>query len=315
MTAVIELDRLGVRFGRRMILEELQGSMSGRAIGLLGPNGAGKTTLLHTLLGFHNATHGTARIFGHDIRTDGQSIRGLIGYMPEQDSFIAGLSAVRLVRLMAELSGLPPKQALERTHEALFYVGLGEARYREMQTYSLGMKQMAKLAQAIAHGPKLLLLDEPTNGLDPPHRRRMIEMIQEIRDSGDVNIVISSHLLRDVDECCDEVLILKDGRVAQYCNLEEERKANRKFIEIETHGDNSVFAEEIGKLGCEFARLNDRRIKMVLPESVEIRQLYEVAAAREIQIRRLDYKRDSLQDIFLKAMDSSPAGPPPVAGA
>jgi len=315
MTAVIELDRLGVRFGRRMILNELQGSMSGRAIGLLGPNGAGKTTLLHTLLGFHAPTHGTARIFGHDIRTDGQSIRGLIGYMPEQDSFIAGMSAVRLVRLMAELSGLPPRQALERTHEALFYVGLGEARYREMQTYSLGMKQMAKLAQAIVHGPKLLLLDEPTNGLDPPHRRRMIEMIQEIRDMGDVSIVISSHLLRDVDECCDEVLILKDGRVAQYCNLEEERKANRKFIEIETQGDNSVFAEEIGKLGCEFARLNDHRIKMVLPESVEIRQLYEIAALREIQIRRLDYKRDSLQDIFLKAMDSASADPPPAAGS
>jgi len=309
MTAVIELDRLGVRFGRRTILNDLQGSLSGRSIGLLGPNGAGKTTLLHTLLGFHPTCNGTARIFGRDIRTDGQAIRALIGYMPEQDSFIAGMSAVRLVRLMAELSGLPPKQALERTHEALFYVGLGEARYREMQTYSLGMKQMAKLAQAIVHGPKLLFLDEPTNGLDPPHRRRMIEMIQEIRDTGDVNIIISSHLLRDVDECCDEALILKEGRIVQYCNLEEERKANRKFIEIETHCDNAVFAEEIGKLGCEYALLNNRRIKMVLPEKIEIRHLYEVAAAREIQIRRLDYKRDSLQDIFLKAMESDNSAP------
>ncbi len=307
MTAVIELDRLGVRFGRRTILNELCGSLSGRSIGLLGPNGAGKTTLLHTLLGFHPTSTGTARVFGRDIRTDGNAIRSLIGYMPERDSFIAGMSAVRLVRMMAELSGLPPKQALERAHESLFYVGLGEARYRELQTYSLGMKQMAKLAQAIVHGPKLLFLDEPTNGLDPPHRRRMIDMICEIRDAGQVHIILSSHLLRDVDECCDEALILKDGRIAQYCNLEEERKANRKFIEIETHGDNAVFAEEIAKLGCEYALLTNRRIKMVLPERVEIRQLYEVAAAREIQIRRLDYKRDSLQDIFLKAMDVKPA--------
>jgi ABC-2 type transport system ATP-binding protein len=310
MAVVIELDGLGVRFGRRTILDDLRATLSGRAIGLLGPNGAGKTTLLHTLLGFHPPSAGTARLFGRDIRSDGTSIRALIGYMPERDAFIAGMSAVRLVRLMAELSGLPPRHALERAHEALFYVGLGEARYRELQTYSLGMKQLAKLAQAIVHGPQLLLLDEPTNGLDPPHRRRMIEMIREIRDTGRVTIIVSSHLLRDVDECCDEVLILKDGRIAQYCNLDEERKANRKFIEIETAGDNAVLAEEIGRLGCEVALLNNRRIKMVLPERVEIRQVYEIAAAREIQIRRLDYKRDSLQEIFLKAMESRLSAPP-----
>ena len=132
----------------------------------------------------------------------------------------------------------------------------------------------------------------------------MIRLIQEIRDSGDVNIILSSHLLRDVEECCDEVLILKDGKVAQYCNLEQERQANRKFIEVETQEDNGRFAEEIGKLGCEYALLNKRKIKMVLPPGVEIRQLYEVAARDEIQIRRLDYKKDSLQDIFLKAMES-----------
>jgi ABC-2 type transport system ATP-binding protein len=303
MSAVIELDGLGLRFGRRPILKQLRGSLSGRAIGLLGPNGAGKTTLLHTLLGFHPASEGTARIFGRDIRSDHKEICAFTGYMPENDSFIAGQSAVRLVRMMAELSGLPSKLALERAHEALFYVGLGEARYRNLETYSLGMKQLAKLAQAIVHGPKLLFLDEPTNGLDPPHRRRMIRMIREIRDHGDVRIILSSHLLRDVEECCDEVLILKDGEVAQYCNLEEERKANRKFIEVETRGENADFAAEVEKLGCEYALLNNRKIKMVLPEGLEIRELYRIAANQEIEIRRLDYKRDSLQDIFLKAME------------
>jgi len=312
---IVALHGLAKSYGDFQAVSELTLEVApGEMFALLGPNGAGKTTLIHTLLGFHPPAEGTARIFGQDIQTDRRAIIGLIGYMPENEAFIAGQSAVRLVRLMAELSGLPSRLALERAHEALFYVGLGEARYRNLDTYSLGMKQLAKLAQAIVHGPKLLFLDEPTNGLDPPHRSRMIRLIQEIRDSGDVNIILSSHLLRDVEECCDEVLILKDGEVVQYCNLEEERRANRKFIEIETQGDNSVFAEEIGKLGCEFARLNDRRIKMVLPESVEIRQLYEVAAAREIQIRRLDYKRDSLQDIFLKAMDSASADPPPAAG-
>jgi ABC-2 type transport system ATP-binding protein len=170
------------------------------------------------------------------------------------------------------------------------------------------MKQMAKLAQAVVHGPRLIFLDEPTNGLDPPHRRRMIRMIREIRDSGHVRIVLSSHLLRDVEECCDEVLILKDGRIATYCNLEEERKANLKFIEIETRNDNAGFAEEIGRLGCECAVLTARKLKTVLPQGIEIRDLYRVAAAREIQIQRLDYKRDSLQDIFLKAMGADHGG-------
>jgi ABC-2 type transport system ATP-binding protein len=304
MSAVIELDGLSVRFGRHQVLKQLTGSFSGQSIGLLGPNGAGKTTLLHTLLGFHTPTQGTARIFGHDIQSEAIQIRALIGYMPETDAFIAGMSAVRLIRLMAELNGLPPREALERAHEALYYVGLGEARYRNVETYSLGMKQMAKLAQAIVHGPKLLFLDEPTNGLDPPHRARMIRLISEIRKTQDVHIILSSHLLKDVEECCDEVLILKDGKLAQYCNLEEERRANRKFIEVETHGDNAPLASEIEGLGCEFALLNNRKIKLVLPEGMEIRELYRIAADHEIQIRRLDYKRDSLQDIFLKAMES-----------
>ena len=308
MSAVIELNGLSVRFGSRTILDGLSASLGGRSIGLLGPNGAGKTTLIHTLLGFHPVSAGTARILGHDIRTEIKRVRGLVGYMPENDAFIAGMSAVRLTRLMAELSGLPPRHALERAHEALYYVGMGEARYRKLETYSLGMKQMAKLAQAIVHGPKLIFLDEPTNGLDPPHRQRMIQMIQEIRDAGDVRIMLSSHLLRDVEECCDEVLILKDGKIATYCNLEEERRANRKFIMVEMLGDRAAFAAEIGKMGCEYALIGERVIKTVLPEGIRIRDLYQVADRHQIQIRRLDYKKDSLQDIFLKAMETNVGG-------
>ena len=227
---------------------------------------------------------------------------GLVGYMPENDSFIAGMTAVRMVRLMAEISGLPHREALERSHEALFYVGLGEARYRPMDGFSLGMKQMAKLAQAIVHGPRLIFLDEPTNGLDPPHRRRMIRMIKEIRDTGDVHIVLSSHLLRDVEECCDEVLILKDGKIAKYCNLEEERQANLKFIEVETGEEHDGFIEGIRALGCEYSQVKKRRVKLIMPEGIEISDLYRIAAERKIQIRRLDYKRDSLDDIFQEAM-------------
>jgi ABC-2 type transport system ATP-binding protein len=305
MEPVIELDGLEVCFDGRPILKKLKATLAGRSIGLLGPNGAGKSTLLSTLLGFYPPSAGTARVFGRDVRTHAREVRGLIGYMPENDAFIAGMSGVRFVRLMAELAGLPREQALERAHEAFFYVGLGEVRYRTLGTYSLGMKQSAKLAQAIAHGPKLLFLDEPTNGLDPPARSRMIQLIQEIRDRGDLRLILSSHLLRDVEECCDEVLILKDGNIAAFCNLEEERRANRRFLEIETRGENNGdFLAALERQGCETAPGAQGRIKLIMPDGLEVRQIYQIAAAQNVQVRRLNHKRDSLEDIFLKAMEA-----------
>jgi ABC-2 type transport system ATP-binding protein len=302
-TPVIELQGLSVSFGNREILKNLVCSLRGRAIGLLGPNGAGKSTLINTLLGFYKPSSGSARVLGHDIRTSVSTIRSLVGYMPENDAFISKMSAVSFVQMMAELSGLPAEAALERAHEALFCVGLAEARYRELGTYSLGMKQLAKLAQAIVHGPKLLILDEPTNGLDPSARQRMVRMIKEIRDSRQLQIVLCSHLLRDVEDTCEEVLILKQGRIAHYSNLEEERKANKRFLEMELYADGGGFAEAIEALGCECASIANR-LKVILPEGVEIRDIYRIAAEREVRIRRLNFRRDTLEDIFLKAMES-----------
>ena len=313
MPAVIELENLVVQLGNRTILDRLTGSLAGRCIGLLGPNGSGKSTLINTLLGFYRPLAGTARIFGKEVQGHLRELRGLIGYMPESEAFIADMSAVRFVRYMAELSGLPPGEAMERAHEAFFYVGLGEARYRKLGTYSLGMKQLAKLAQALAHGPRLLLLDEPTNGLDPEARLRMLQLVREIRDTGEVHVLISSHLLRDVEECCDEVIILKEGRIAALCNLEKERKANLKFLELEVSSENG-FLESVKGLGCECASFGSGRLKIVLPDNIELRQLYRLASEHAVQIRRMNYRRDSLEDIFLKAMAGGTPPPPPPPG-
>src|SRR5260370_14686632 len=254
MPAVIELENLEVRLGQRTILDQLNGSLSGRCIGLLGPNGSGKSTLINTLLGFYRPANGRARIFGKEVQGNLRELRAQIGYMPESDAFIADMSGVRFVRYMAEISGLPANEAMERAHEAFFEVGLGEACERKLGTYSLGMKQLAKLAQAVAHGPRLLLLDEPTNGLDPEARQRMLQLVREIRDTGEVNVLISSHLLHDVEECCDQVLILKEGRIAALCNLEEERKANLKFLELEISQEKANgFLDSVKDLGCECA--------------------------------------------------------------
>ena len=301
---IIELDGLEVQFGKRTVLDGLVGTLQGQAIGLLGPNGAGKSTLINTLLGFHKPSHGTARVFGLDAYRDRAQIRGAIGYMPENDSFIGNMSGVRFVRYMAELAGLPQGAALERAHEALFYVGLGEVRYRKVNSYSLGMKQLIKLAQALAHGPRLLILDEPTNGLDPTARQRMIQLIKEIRKEGSVRLLISSHLLRDIDETCDEVLILKGGRIAALCNIEAERRSNRSFMELETVGATEQFAVSIRGLGCECASFPGGRMKLVFPDHIEARDLYRIATEQGVQIRRMNQRRDSLEDIFLRAMDN-----------
>src|SRR5215469_1820535 len=305
MTPTIELDGLDVQLGGRTILRSLTGVLNSRAIGLLGPNGAGKSTLINTLLGFHRPSKGSVRILGLDSHRDGKALRALVGYMPETDAFIAKMSGVRFVRYMAELSGLPPEHALERAHEAFVYVGLGESRYRMVGTYSLGMKQLAKLAQAIVHGPKLLILDEPTNGLDPPARKRLLELVCEIREASDICLLLSSHLLRDVEQTCDQVLILRDGRIASICDLAEERRGNRKFLEMETCGAEPAFAAALQSLGCECGLFGSGRMKVVLPDAVEIRDVYKVAAERGVQIRRMNHRRDSLEDIFLNAMEQS----------
>jgi ABC-2 type transport system ATP-binding protein len=307
---LLELDGLEVRLAGRPILKGLQGTLSGQVVGLLGPNGAGKTTLFNAILGFYRPHSGRATVLGRDIVGDAAALRSRIGYMPESDSFVAGMSAVRFVRMMAELAGLPPKPALERAHEALFYVGLGEARYRKLETYSLGMKQLAKLAQAIAHGPELLLLDEPTNGLDPSARQRMLTLVREIATSG-VRIILSSHLLRDVESCCDSVIVLKDGKVATIANLAEERRGDRKYLEIEVRregangdgGGEGTFGRALAELGCEVAELPNRKLKVVLPATVDVKALYRIAGEQGIQLRRMTSSRNSLEHLFLRAME------------
>jgi ABC-2 type transport system ATP-binding protein len=300
---LIALQGLSLRLGNREILHSLSASLRGRAVGLLGPNGAGKSTLINTLLGFYKPSAGSAQVLGYDIASEIKKIRSLIGHMPENDAFISKMNAVSFVQMMGELSGLPPAAALERAHETLFYVGLAEARYRQLGTYSLGMKQLAKLAQAIVHGPKLLILDEPTNGLDPSARQRMIRMIRAIRDGQELRIVLCSHLLRDVEDTCDEVLILREGRVAHYSNLNEERQANKRFLELEISGANGDFTEAIERLGCDCA-VAANRIKVVLAEGIETGDIFRLAAERQVRIRRMNFRRDTLEDVFLRAMES-----------
>jgi ABC-2 type transport system ATP-binding protein len=203
---------------------------------------------------------------------------------------------------MGELSGLPSEVALEKAHEVLFHVGLGEARYRALGTYSLGMKQMAKLAQAIMHGPDLVILDEPTNGLDPAARVRMLKLIREMKEGHGMNVVLCSHLLRDVEEVCDEVVILKAGEIVHHADLEAERRANRRFVELEVTGDDRDFAAALQEQGAEGVTEGNGRWRVVLPADVELDVLWKMVSRCGLNVHHLTHRRDTLEEIFLKAV-------------
>jgi len=306
MTPVIDIQGLHVKLGKREVLRDISCRLgvsgSGKAIGLLGPNGAGKSTLIRTLLGFHKAAAGSARVFGLDCRTEARAVKARVGYMPETDALVAGQTAVRFLRIMGELSGLPSRVALERAHDVLFHVGLGEARYRQLGTYSVGMKQMAKLAQAIVHSPELVILDEPTNGLDPAARSRMLKLVQEMKEEHGMSVLLCSHLLRDVEEVCDEVVILKDGGIVHHADLEDERRSNQRFVELEVSGDDSGLAAALRERGAEAVTEGGGRWRIVLPTDVEIDFIWQLVTGQELLVHHLTHRRDSLEQIFLKAV-------------
>lgn len=321
MTPVIEIDGLQVRLGGRDVLRlqdvtcRLGASGAGRAIGLLGPNGAGKSTLIRTLLGFHKPTAGRAAILGLDCHAEARAVKARVGYMPETDAFVAEQTAVRFLRIMGELSGLPPRVALERAHDTLFHVGLGEARYRPLGTYSVGMKQMAKLAQAIVHSPEFVILDEPTNGLDPAARSRMLDLVKELKDEHGMSVLLCSHLLRDVEEVCDEVVILKDGGIVHHADLEEERRSDRRFVELEVSGPDGDLAAALAQHGAEGVSEGDGRWRIVLPSGMDVDLIWRLATQAGLLIHRMTHRRDSLEQIFLQAVGHlETAAVPLVAG-
>src|SRR3954447_23188438 len=211
---VVTLEGVTVTYGNNRALRDVTSSFAAGAVGLLGPNGAGKSTMIKSLLGFVVPNQGRMRVLGLDVAEAPLQIRARVGYMPENDAHIPGMNAVSFVAYCAELCGLPRADAMQRAHEVLFYVGLGEARYRNVETYSTGMKQRIKLAQALVHDPDLLLLDEPTNGMDPKGRDEMLELVRDLGHNKGVNLIFSSHVLPDVEYTCDHVVVMDKGAIA-----------------------------------------------------------------------------------------------------
>lgn len=273
-------------------------------IGLLGPNGAGKTTLIKTMLGFINPSSGSGSVLGADMRTQGALIRQRVGLMPEQDCHIPGMSAVQFVAYAGELAGMPSEQALRRAHEVLEYCGLGEARYRNVETYSTGMRQKIKLAQALVHGPKLLLLDEPTNGLDPRGRQEMLELIQSLSHGKGVSVLVSSHLLPDIERVCDQVIVVFQGQLRAQGLIKDLKRIEGHPVDIELREPNAAFVNEAVTLGAQLVSSKGQSYRFQTTGTPEqaAKLLFSAAHRVGARIRGFDIAERSLEEAFLEAV-------------
>jgi ABC-2 type transport system ATP-binding protein len=302
---VVTLDQVSVAYGRSAALRDVSVSFTGGAVGLLGPNGAGKSTLLKALLGFIAPQKGRLRVLGLDVAASPLEIRARVGYMPESDAHIPGMNAVSFVAYCGELAGLPRVDAMQRAHEMLFYVGLGEARYRNVETYSTGMKQRIKLAQALVHDPDLLFLDEPTNGMDPKGRDEMLELVRDLAHNKGVNLILSSHLLPDVEYTCDYVIVLDKGRMATEGPIAALKQPRGRVFELRVktpNGDMNGFLETLRAAGLECHATDEDVMRVFVPGDGGAHQLFALAAAGQVQVRHLRPSVPTLEDVFAQAV-------------
>ena len=301
---LIEIKNVSLSFGTTTALDNLSLEVQGGAVGLLGPNGAGKSTLLKTLLGFVQPNQGTAAVFGLDVQTDPLEIRKQIGYMPEDECLIQGMNAVQLVSYAGELCGMPKRDALQRAHEVLYYVGLDEERYRTIDGYSVGMKQRVKLAQALAHDPKLLLLDEPTNGMDTSGREEMLELVKDIATDKGLNVILSSHLLPDVEFACEEIIALSHGSLAIQGHIESLKENKGQSFDLKIVGDSESYIAALERHNYQVELHPDKRLRVTSDNQTQTdtKFFFKLAYDARVQLRQLREVKHSLEDIFAEVM-------------
>src|SRR5688572_23565949 len=304
---VVHLDAVTVAYGANRALKGVSARFARGAVGLLGPNGAGKSTMLKSLLGFLKPTAGRMTVLGLDVAERPLEIRARIGYMPESDSHIPGMNAVSFVGYCGQLAGLPAVDAMQRAHEVLYYVGLGEARYRNVETYSTGMKQRIKLAQALVHDPDLLFLDEPTNGMDPKGRDEMLELVHDLGHNKNVSLILSSHLLPDVEYTCDHVVVMDKGQVVAWGPIEELKGPAGRVFELRIKGNLPAFLDVLRSAGMECHSTDEDVMRVFVPRGADgaerdQRTIFALAAQHSVQVRHLRPSIPTLEDVFAKAV-------------
>jgi ABC-2 type transport system ATP-binding protein len=308
MAPIIELHNVSRTFGAITALSDITLSLPPGRIGLLGPNGAGKSTLLKLLMGLIPPTSGTGRVLDQELGGDGETegnwrLRRLIGFMPEADALVPGLTGVEYVSLAGELYGMPRREAQRRAHEVLSYLELEEARYRRVEEYSTGMKQRAKLAQALVYDPPVLLLDEPTSGLDPAGRDAMLRLIVALGTDHGKSVILSTHLLADVEAVCQRVVILAGGRVRGEGTVSDlcARRLDRYRIRVQ--GNASLFQEDLASEGVTLLADNGQGDwRVAVPAGWTNIAFFKLAAIHDVTIRSLVPDDETLEELFLRTV-------------
>ena len=305
--SVVTLDRVSITYGKQRALRDVSAVFPPGAVGLLGPNGAGKSTMLKALLGFVKPDSGQLNVLGLNVADKPLEVRARLGYMPESEAHIPGMNAVSFVAYCGQLSVLPKADAMQRAHEVLYYVGLGEARYRNVETYSTGMKQRIKLAQALVHDPDLLFLDEPTNGMDPKGRDEMLELIRDLAHNKGVNLLLSSHLLPDVEYTCDHVVVMDKGAVATFGTIEALKGPSGRVYEVRVKGELPVFIAALKSAGLEASETDEDVMRVFVPGvpaglGEDQQRICGVAMSAGVQIRHLKPSLPTLEDVFARAI-------------
>jgi ABC-2 type transport system ATP-binding protein len=307
---VIELVKVEKSFGSIKALVDVNATISGNIIGLLGPNGAGKSTLLKCLLGLI-PYDGSAKVLGLSSAVDGSLIRDRVGYMPEQEAFLTGMNSVELCTYAGELSGLPRTEAMQRAHAALYYAGLEDKRYQPVDGYSTGMKQRVKLAQALVHDPELLFLDEPTNGLDPRSRDEMLDLIVDLPGRRGCSIILSTHLLPDVERVCDHAVIMHQGTVKFVGTIDELRGArgDEKELIVEVKADAQKLADALTTEGATCKVNSLIQLNVDLPKQATTELVFRRARDVGLQVRGIEVRRESVEAAFLRVIGAEPKIP------
>lgn len=296
-TALVETRDLTKRFGAKLLaLDSLNVTVNAGVTGLVGSNGAGKSTLIKILLGLIPASGGSASLFGFDVATQGPTLRRFVGYMPEHDCLPPDVSATEFVSHMAQINGLPRAAARERTAEVLRHVGLFEERYRAIGGYSTGMKQRVNLAQALVHDPRLLMLDEPTNGLDPAGRDEMLDLIRRIGSDFQMSILMSSHLLGEIERVCDHLVVIDAGRLMRSDSISSFTE-QEQVLALEVDSKQEELVDRLAAKGLE-ASVDGRLILVAIDGSAPYDLVRDEIVDLGIGLLRLEQRRHSLEDLF-----------------
>jgi ABC-2 type transport system ATP-binding protein len=306
MTALIELENITKNYGSFRALDDVSLTIGEGITSLLGPNGAGKSTLIKILLGLLKASSGRGRVLEFQLGRQNRQIRERVGYMPEDDCYLTGLSGVESVQLSAQLSRFPGLEALRRAHEILDFCGMGQERYRAVETYSTGMRQKLRFAQALVHDPPLLILDEPTSGLDPAERESMLSRIQILARKYGKAVLLCTHILPDVQAVSDSVVILAKSRVRISERLERLSQPTNPSLQIHVLGDPGFFAGRLEQAGLK-PRLNQDGSLTVEGQHAELAaRIWQHAHQANVGVRSIEPSRNSLEEIFLEAVREAP---------